>query len=379
MTDAAPLPRVGVNLMWCIPGAVGGSEQYLVRQHAGALEARADLAPTLWTTASFAHVHGERLGGARFEIAPVDGHARWRRVLAEQTWLHRAGARAGVELVHHGGGTAPARARRPYLLTLHDLQYLTFPGHFSRLKRTSLAAAIPPSVRRAALVTVPSEYVRGTVVERLSAPPERVMVVPHGYEPELLSERTPESELRRRFGLGDGPVLVYPAMTAPHKNHTFLVDLMDRVWLEEDLRLVLVGGEGAAADEVAAAVAAAERRRPGRIVHAGRVSDADRNGLLAMAASLVFPSRYEGFGAPVIEAMALGAPVLCSDATCLPEVAGDAAVVAPLRADAWEAGLAEVRRRRTELVRRGAERVAAFTNRRSGEALLDAYARAVRR
>ncbi len=363
--------KVAVNLMWCVPGEVGGSEQYLVRQLAGALAARPSLDLTLAATPAFIDEYRDLLAGARFVAAPVDGRRRWQRVAAESTWLF--GMTRRFDLVQHGGGTAPSPSRRPFLLTIHDLQFRTFPEYFTPLKRRYLAAKIPGSARRAALVTVPSEYVRRSVIRELDVAPDRVMVVPHGYEPELLADRTAEADLRARLALGDGPVLVYPAMTAPHKNHGFLVQLMDTVWTEPGLRLVLIGGPGLADARLAAALAAVAPSTRARVVRAGRVSNADKNGLIAMAEALVFPSRYEGFGAPLIEAMALGTPVLCSDATCLPEVAGDAAIVAPLDSDAWAAGLVDVRRRRGELIVAGRRRVEAYTSRRSGEALLDAY------
>ena len=96
-------------------------------------------------------------------------------------------------------------------------------------------------------------------------------------------------------------------------------------WTDPDLRLVLTGGAGLAEHVVAAA-----HRPPGAAV-SGACPAADRNGLLAMAEAMVFPSQYEGFGAPLIEAMTLGAPVVCSDATCMPQIVGDAGLVLPLR------------------------------------------------
>lgn len=371
MTSPSPSLDVAVNLLWCIPGAVGGSEQYLVRQLAGALQADPGLRLSVNATAEFQRTYAERLGAAQFRVAPIDGRRRWRRVLCENTWLHRHSG--GADLVHHGGGTAPRRARRPYLLTIHDLQYRTYPEYFGLVKRTYLDAVVPGSARRATLVAVPTEYVRSSVVRELGIAPERVVVVPHGYEPELLQQRTPEADLRARFGLGEGPVLVYPAMTAPHKNHRFLVELMRTRWDDPELRLVMMGGRGLAADDVTAAITQADTERPGRIVHVGRVDDADKNGLIAMAAAMVFPSRYEGFGAPLIEAMALGTPVLCSDATCLPDVAGDAAVVAPLEPDAWAEGLRRVLAQRDALVAAGYRRAGEFTSLRSGQALVEAY------
>jgi glycosyltransferase involved in cell wall biosynthesis len=366
---SAPL-RAAVNLLWCLPGGVGGSEQYIVRQLAGLLEV-SPTELTIFATPRFREVHAPVLPGCAFVDAPHDGSSRAVRVWDENTWLSRR--TAGFDLVHHGGGTAPRRSRRPYLLTIHDLQYRTFPHYFTTVKRRYLDAVVPGSARRAAAVAVPSEYVRRSVISELGVAPDDVVVVPHGYEPQLLVERTPEAELRRRFGLGSDRVLVYPAMTAPHKRHTFLVELMERHWTADDLRLVLIGGRGSADAQLDAAIAAVDPQVSRRIVRLGRVDDADRNGLLGMAEALVFPSEYEGFGAPVIEAMALGAPVVCSDATCLPDVVADAAIVRPLRLDAWSDALEQVASDRARLITAGRRRVEGFTTAVSGRALLDAY------
>jgi alpha-1,3-rhamnosyl/mannosyltransferase len=374
--------HVGVNLLWCLPGAVGGSEQYLVRQLAGLLELTADQASspvrlTLFATAAFREAHAVRLAGCTFVDAPHDGRRRVVRVWDENLWL--ASRTTEFDAVHHGGGTAPRRARRPYVLTIHDLQYRTFPQYFSPLKRRYLDAVVPGSARRAAAIAVPSDYVRRSVIAQLGIAADRVNVVPHGYEPELLVQRTSASKLRERYALGNDRVLVYPAMTAPHKRHDFLIELMRHHWTDADLRLVLIGGAGLADEAISRAIAdSAAHSAPnvhGRITRLGRVSDADRNGLLAMAEAMVFPSEYEGFGAPLIEAMALGTPVICSDATCLPDVAGDAAVVRPLRLESWATALAEVAARRAQLVAAGHDRVQQFTARQSGRALLDLYRR----
>jgi glycosyltransferase involved in cell wall biosynthesis len=298
-----------------------------------------------------------------------DSRSRVRRIVGEATWLRRASR--DMALVHHGGGTAPLRARRPYVLTVHDLQFRTYPQYFSRAKRAYLSAVIPRSVRGAAVVTVPSAYVRDSVIAAYNASPDRVMVVPHGIEPNLVNDVTPAGELRDRYGLGDGPIVVYPAVTHPHKNHRFLLALLRERWTEPDLRLVLTGGVGGAEHEVAAST----DRRVHRL---GRVSAADRNGLLAMADAMVFPSEYEGFGAPLIEAMALGAPVICSDATCMPGIVDNAGLVLPLESDAWAGALDEARRRRSELVAAGHRRAQAFTSFASGAALAAAYGQAVR-
>jgi alpha-1,3-rhamnosyl/mannosyltransferase len=295
----------------------------------------------------------------------------------EHTWLRSR--TAGFDVVHHPGGTAPRGARRPYVITIHDLQYLTYPEYFTALKRRYLDAMIAPSARGAAMIGVPSAYVRSSVIEHLRIPAERVHVVPHGFEPDLGADITPEAELRARLGLGDARVVVYPAMTAPHKNHRFLLELLERHWSDPDLRLVLIGGTGLAEAELVGLLAGAEPSLRDRVVRPGRVSDADRNGLLALAEALVFPSRYEGFGAPVVEAMMLGTPVVCSDATCLPDIVGEAAVVLPLEHEAWSSALDSVRARRDELVAAGRRQAALFTIEASGRALGEVYDRAAHR
>jgi alpha-1,3-rhamnosyl/mannosyltransferase len=360
------LPEIGVNLLWCVPGDVGGSEEYLVRQLLGLAEGPSRQWTTaLYVLAEFAERYPELAHSYEVRIAPFGGSHRVRRVVGESTWLRRAAASSTV--LHHGGGTAPVGAQRPYVVTVHDLQYKTFPHYFSAVKRRYLDAMIPRSVRGAAGVAVPSHYVGGTVIDEYGVSPDRVHVVPHGFEPALLQVKTDEFELRQRLGLGDGPVLFYPAMTAPHKNHRFLLRLMEEHWRDPDLRLVLTGSRGAAESDVAACT-------DPRVVRVGRVDPADRNGLLALSTAMVFPSQYEGFGAPLIEAMALGAPVVCSDATCIPDVVGDGALVRPLTMDAWATALDDVAAQRDDLVARGRARAASFTSRASGDALAEVYA-----
>ena len=371
MTHGPGTPRVLVNMLWCVPGGVGGSEEYLVRQVLGLAE---QPGPRWQVTVAAARgltgAHPEMAAVAHMVEPAFESHGRARRIVGEATWLRTH--TGDVDLVHHGGGTAPLLAHRPYVLTIHDLQFLTYPQYFSRLKRAYLGAVIPGSARRASVVAVPSEYVRDSVVRHCSIAPERVMVVPHGIEPVLAADVTPEDEIRERYALGDGPVVVYPAVTHPHKRHDFLIGMMRSNWSDPDLRLVLTGGRGLAHDEVSAAVAGDPRIR-----HLGRVSAADRNGLLAMATALAFPSQYEGFGAPLIEAMTLGCPVVCGDATCMPDIVGDAGLVRPLDRSAWADVLDDVVRRRSELVTAGHRRAADFTSAASGAALVRAYDRAL--
>ncbi|MGZ4762878.1 MAG: glycosyltransferase family 4 protein [Ilumatobacteraceae bacterium] len=360
--------RIAVNLLWCVPGDVGGSEEYLVRQLLGLAEAAPQVRPTLYVVDGFAAAHQQLAELFPTIVGPFDGSSRSRRIVGEVNWFRRRASSA--DLRHHGGGTAPVAATRPYVLTIHDLQYRTFPEHFTRAKRTYLATMVGRSVRQARLVAVPSDYVRTSVIQAFGVEASRVRVVPHGFEPDLLAHITSEYELRERYALGDRPVVVYPAVTHLHKNHQFLFDLLATAWRDTDVLLVLIGGSGSADSAVRSAA-------DPRIRRLGRVPPADRSGLLKMAEAMVFPSRYEGFGAPLIEAMALGCPVIASDSTCIPAIVDGAGLVLPLVADAWADALDRVARDRTSMIEAGLRRSQSFTARASGEALAAVYAEAL--
>lgn len=370
--SGSPVP-VSVNLLWCVPGRVGGSEDYLVRQLLGLAEIESMIVPTLHVLPGFAQAHPELAAIFPIDVARINGGNRARRVLAEHTWLARHTAES--QLVHHGGGTMPSGGSKPTVLTIHDLQYRTYPQYLSKTKRRYLEWAMPRSAARATVITVPTEYVRQRVIEGYGTDPDRVIVVPHGIEKALGHQASSETDLRERFGLGDGPVVVLPAITHPHKGHQFLLEVMARSWTDGAVRLVLIGGAGSSERSVESTIV--DLGLSDRVVRAGRVSSADRDGLLKMAAAMAFPSEYEGFGAPVIEAMALGAPVICSDRACLSEVAGDAAIVLPLEHEAWAGALDEAIRRRAELTTAGRARAATFTFVHSADALLEAYGRAL--
>ena len=360
---------VAVNLLWCVPGDVGGSEQYLVRQLLGLAMQPAQFVPTLYCLPAFVDAHPELHDLYPMVVAGISGDRRPRRIVAEHTWLRRRTGSA--DIVHHGGGTAPMGGHRPIVLTIHDLQHLTHPEYLSATKLRYLAWSIPRSIGRATVVAVPTEYVRRTVVDAYGTDPARVLVVPHGVEPALGADAPSEFELRRDYGLGSGPVLVFPAITHPHKGHRFLLEVMARHWDDPDLRLVLLGGAGSADADVAAAIDRLDLAR--RVVRPGRVADAHRDGLIALADALVFPSEYEGFGAPVVEAMALGTPVICSDQPALSEVVGDAGLVLPLDHDAWADALEVVAARSVEMRAAGRRRAEMFTAQRSGAGLANAY------
>jgi glycosyltransferase involved in cell wall biosynthesis len=347
--------RVAWNLLFLRPGVVGGTESYAAALADGLAAHAPTVEVSLYALAALGSARPDLVAGRAVHPAPVSGRVRPARVVAETTWLAARLRRDRPDVVHHLGGTVPALGGPvPAVVTIHDLQPLDHPEHFSALKRAFLRRALPAAVRRAAVVCTPSQQVRARVIERLGADPDRVVVVPVGW----IGPTRPPAPVEPGPGLPARYVL-YPAITYPHKDHVTLVRAL--AGLPEDVGLVLTGGVGPAE---AALWAEADRlgvrhrvRRPGR-VPAGVLA-----GLFASASVVAVPSRYEGFGIPVVEAFRAGVPVVAADATCLPEVVGDAGLlVPPGDVAAWRAALSTVLgdpARAAALIERGRARLAA--------------------
>ena len=361
--------NIAVNMLWCVPGAVGGSEEYFIRQLHGLVEIEAPFNVTVYAPKGFSTAHKDLSSVIRIIEAPSRCTSRELRLLLENTWL--VSQTKSADMVHHGGGTLPSRGKSTTLLTIHDVQYLTYPEYFSAVKLRYLKNRVPSAIRRASVVAAPSNYVREGIERSFGIDRSRTTVIRHGLEPAIGAHKTPETQLRARFNLGSSRVLLMPAITHPHKNHEFLLRLLANEWSNEDVKLVMVGGEGLAESRIQALIA--ELQVAHKVVRSGRVNATDRDGLIAMAEALVFPSKYEGFGAPVLEAMALGTPVISSDCASLPEVIGDGGLVLPLNPAAWAGALESVRSQRASLVQHGLRRAEEFTSAKSAQDLVIAY------
>ena len=266
------MTAVGVNLLWCVPGRVGGSEEYISRLLAPLATAAPDLEIVLFVLPGFTVAHPELSSAFEIVTAPVSGAQRSVRVLAERTWLAREVRRRHLDLVHHAGGTAPPGSNRAgVVLSVHDIQYAAYPQYFRPVKRAWLRYEMPASLRRARVITTPSEFVRGSLVEELGADAERIAVVPHGLPAGFASDNFDEEALRARYDV-PGPFLVFPAVTYPHKNHLLLLDALARLEDRPELRLVLPGAAGLGEDALVHAIH--QRGLRDRVVRTGRVPDA---------------------------------------------------------------------------------------------------------
>jgi glycosyltransferase involved in cell wall biosynthesis len=227
-----------------------------------------------------------------------------------------------------------------------------------------------------------TEFARRDVVERIGIDPDRIVLVPPGIDPPVPVDDATIEQVRRRYGLSGRPFFLFPAITYPHKNHVALIQAFARLAERDPLPLlVLTGGEAQAEPAVRAEV-----QRLGlssRVVRTGRIPAAELDALFGSATGLTFPSRYEGFGLPALEAMSRGVPVIASSATALPEVVGDAGLlVDPDDVEGWTEAMELLLTdpgRCEEFAERGRQRASRFSWVASAESLVTAYRQALGR
>lgn len=220
----------------------------------------------------------------------------------------------------------PPIAPCPVVTTIHDVSFRRHPEFFPLKHRLLLNWLIPQAVESSAAILTGSEATRKDLVELYDLPPERVTVTPYAVDDSFQPQdrRAAERAVRDRFGL-TGPYVLSICHMHPRKNLPRLVRAWARIALSVPHQLVLVGKQGWGNEELNAAISAAgPDREP---VFTGYVADADLPVLYAAADLFVYPSLYEGFGLPPLEAMACGTPVLTSNVSSLPEVVGNAALL----------------------------------------------------
>jgi glycosyltransferase involved in cell wall biosynthesis len=370
--------HVGLDLIFLVPGETGGME-VAARELIPELLAQAPSGTrfTAFINREAAAEEGPWRDQLPAVTVPVDARNRVQWVRGEQTLLPRLAARVGVDLVHGLASMAPLWGRFRRVVTVHDLIYARFPDAHSGIRDKGMRLLVPAAVRRSDRVIADSESTRSDLIELLGVAAERIDVVPLGLGTVRRTHPHDERDMRERLALGERRVLLSLSAKRPHKNLAALIDALASIPAERRPLLVLPGYPTWHEQELreqAARVGVAEDVR-----FLDWVSGPEIEGLWALASAFVFPSLYEGFGLPVLEAMARGVPVACSNASSLPEVAGDAALMFdPHDRAAIAAAIERLMSDRAltkNLRAKGLERARLFTWERTARLTLESYAR----
>jgi len=363
-----------------VPADRGGVGRYVDGLVAALGKAGADLA--LVCQRSDIDRYGKLAPNAQFVPGPAAISHRPARLAWEQTGIAEVADHVGADVIHSPHYTMPLRAGRPVVVTIHDLTFFTEPSMHVAVKGTFYRSATRTAARRAARIIVPSKATRDELVRVLNVDATEVDVAYHGVDTDLfhvpsLAER---ERVSARLCLGDRRYVAFLGTLEPRKNVPALV----RGWVEAVRReddppaLVLAGGTGWDL-EVDAAVAAVPEELT--VLRPGYLRFADLPGFLGGATVVAYPSFGEGFGLPVLEAMACGAPVLTTPRLSLPEVGGDAVAYTQPDAEAIAHNLSALLAdapRRAALGAAGHARAIEFTWAASAEAHLASYELAAR-
>jgi glycosyltransferase involved in cell wall biosynthesis len=376
VSDAGPRVLVDATAVPADRGGVGRYVDGLVQ----ALSAMgADL--SLACQRADAERYGRMAPSAKVVAGPAAIAHRPARLAWEQTGLPLVAQQVGAQVVHSPHYTMPLRAGRPVVVTIHDATFFTEPDLHTSVKGTFFRSATRTALRRAARCVVPSKATRDEVVRLLDADATLLDVAYHGVDAETFHVPPVEEQerVKARLGLAGQPYIAFLGTLEPRKNVPGLI----RGWAqackdrEDAPALVLAGGSGWDED-IDAAISEVPSHL--RVLRPGYLRFTDLPGFLGGSLVVAYPSHGEGFGLPVLEAMACGAPVLTTQRLSLPEVGGDA--VAYTEPDAASIAVAlsallDDPARRAQLGAAGHERSLEFTWEASAEAHLASYARAL--
>ncbi len=340
-----------IDLRWMIPGYTGGIE----------VSARAFIDTTLKLDGlneftvllpSVTRYDFDLRGHPNFRLVTCDGPGYYlsKLVMALKSSLGRHLSRAQQDVWIQGRRTNATIALSPSgilspdlyplknLLMVHDIQHEYYPQFFTPEELANRVRDYKTSFQHADHLCANSEFTRQTLIERMRIPPDKVSVVYHGIHPIFSKPPTSHNAILARYGLVTGNYLFYPANTWPHKNHRLILEalrIINHNFTSDSLsgsrepnippiKLVCTGVAKEAHPELLKLVQ--EYHLQDQVCFLGYRPFKELPALYQGATALVFPSLFEGFGMPVLEAMNSGCPVICSNVTSLPEIAGDAAL-----------------------------------------------------
>lgn len=310
------MTRIGVNALYLIPGGVGGTEIYL-RELLSAL-ARIDSSNEYFIFTNFEthSTKGDDLvpRQANFHSKPQAVHAAWRpaRILWEQIVLPMEASRYRLDVLFNPGFTAPLFAPCPCVTVFHDLQYKRHPEYFRWFDLPFWRLLLWTSAHRSRTLIAVSEATRADLEYFYKFAAGRIQVIPHGVDPAFFALDRSKIE----------PYILCVSTLHPHKN----LDRLIRAYAQRkrDYKLILAGMRGFHAPQLETLIAELDVAKSVELT--GWIPRPDLLRLYQHARAFIYPSMFEGFGMPVLEAMAARIPVACADIPPLREVAGDAAL-----------------------------------------------------
>lgn len=377
MPDQTPQPRIGYNaalLSYSGDFRAAGIHRYIARL----LPALADLGEYSITAFTPEPRAISALPVAiDVRLAPAFAARPLGRILWEQARLPGNLRRAGARVYHGAAYAMPVLCPVPGVVTVHDLSFERLPETLPAMQRRYLSIATRLSVRRAAALIAVSDFTRRELIELLGAEPARVHVVHNGIEPQFRpAPQSEQEESRGRYGLPEEFILTLGTLQ-PRKN----LGLLLRAYAELRGRkpdtppLAVVGGHGWGNEDperIAAQLGIGEQ-----VLLLGYVPDDDLPALYSACRLFAYPSRYEGFGLPVVEAMACGAPAVVADAASLPEIGGEAVLaIGPDDAAGWAAAMGSLlddESRRESMRRSGLSRAKRFSWSRAARQTAEVY------
>lgn len=297
--------------------------------------------------------------------------------LAEQSMFLLSLLRRDVSLMHFPHYNLPVAYPRPFVVTIHDLFSFRFPEiHAGSLPRSVNQVLIRNAALRARAIITPSRATADEVAERFPAAAQHIRPIAEAASERFRPDRNPaaESAWQRYFGIRV-PYLLYLGQWKAYKNVPLLIEAFARLVAQHPNVQLVIAGHDPRHPEV---TAARDQLPAGSLVLPGHLPDDAVPELYRGSAAVVMPSRAEGFGLPVLEAMACGVTVVCSDIPVLRELADGVAIFChPYSADSFAAGMTAALNQNQERIREGIERAAQYSWRKAAEETVDVYERAL--
>jgi glycosyltransferase involved in cell wall biosynthesis len=271
----------------------------------------------------------------------------------------------------------PIQGNIPTLLTVHDLSFIHYPDTFTPALVNFLNNVVPRSVNRATHILADSYATKSDLVDLWQVPKDKITVLYSGVHPRFQPSNDEQklAAVRQKHELGDTPYLLSLSTIHPRKNYQMLIRAFKPIAEQFPHNLIIGGGKGWLYEPVFAEVE--KQGLQGRVKFIGFVDDEDLPALYTQATLFLFPSLYEGFGLPLLEAMACGVPVISSNSSSLPEVAGNSALTLdPLRPHLWTKTITQLLQdpsQRVKMVSAGFRQTQDFTWQRSANQLLQIY------